>query len=287
MGFDVQWLDNTIENLPDKNKKYIIITENWCDHILHEHYSQNWIIFDHIVWLEKYNTYNMKQKNIIPFDVIRYNLAKFTDKKLGQYIFERDTPIMSTEEYYFRMHNPRIFWWCELLPHEIEWKPYNYTNKKDVNFVWSWRHNNAVQLESLRLYCLLHGLSYHQYGKHLLLRWKLFWSRFLSTQELEEKTRDAYIAPALQWVQVDDGYIPCRLFIQMSLSILGVSNNPYVYNLFDDDEVIVDRDIWKMMDKAQQVIKDKQVDQYTRKAIQKVKERHTYLNRIDELFSYL
>jgi hypothetical protein len=52
----------------------------------------------------------MKQKNIIPFDVIRYNLAKFTDKKLGQYIFERDTPVMSTEEYHFRMKHPRIFW---------------------------------------------------------------------------------------------------------------------------------------------------------------------------------
>ncbi len=194
---------------------------------------------------------------------------------------------MSTEDYYFRMKNPRILRWCELLPHEIKRKPYHYNHSKDINFVGSRRHNNAIQLESLRWYCITHGLHYHQYWKHLLLRWNFLGSRFLAYEELEQKTVDAYIAPALQGVQVDDGYIPCRLFIQMSLSVLWVSNNPYVYNLFDDDEVIVDRNIWNMMDKAQQVIKDKKVDQYTQKAIQKVKEKHTYLNRIDELFSYL
>jgi hypothetical protein len=42
-----------------------------------------------------------------------------------------------------------------------------------------------------------------------------------------------------------------------------------------------------MIDKAQQIIKDKKVDDYTRKAFEKVKEKHTYINRIDELFSYL
>ena len=52
----------------------------------------------------------MNKKNIIPFDVIRYNLAKFTTKTLSQYITEFDTPIMSTEEYYFRQRNPKILW---------------------------------------------------------------------------------------------------------------------------------------------------------------------------------
>ncbi len=229
----------------------------------------------------------MDQKNIIPFDVIRYNLAKFTDKKIWQYIFERDTPIMPTDEFYFHMKHPRILRWSELLPHEIEWTPYDYNHSKEVPFIWSWWHNNCMQLESLRLYCITHNLNYKHYGRHLLFRPPLRKQRYLSPKELEQKTHDAYIAPAIQWTQVDDGYIPCRLFIQMSLSVLGVSNNPYVYNLFDDDEVVVDRDIRKMMDKTQQIIKDKRVDSYTQKAIQKVKEKHTYINRIDELFSYL
>ena len=86
---------------------------------------------------------------------------------------------------------------------------------------------------------------------------------------------------------MDDGYIPCRLFMNMSMSVLAVSNNPYVYNLFDDDEVIVDRNIFKMMAKAEKVVKEKRVDEYTKKAFEKVKEKHTYINRIEELFSYI
>lgn len=287
MWFDVQWLDNTIENLPDKNKNYIIITENLVDTLLHENYSSSWVIFDHNISLKKYIKYGMASRNIIPFDVIRYNFAKFTDKKIGQYITERDIPIMDSDEYYFRMKNPRILWWSELLPHEIKWKPYHYNTNKDVCFVGSRWHNNFIQLESLRLYCLTHKLHYHQLGRHLIIRPPLFKKWYLSPEELNNTTYNSFITPAIQWAQIDDGYIPCRLFINMSLSALWVSNNPHVYNLFDNDEVIVDRDIWKMMDKAQQIIKDKKVDSYTHKAIEKIKNNHTYLNRIDELFSYL
>gem|GEM_PF-5562276 len=67
--------------------------------------------------------------------MIRYNLAKFTDKKISSYITERDTPVMSTEEYYYQIRCPRILRACELLPHEIERKPYDYSQSRDVNFI--------------------------------------------------------------------------------------------------------------------------------------------------------
>jgi spore maturation protein CgeB len=194
---------------------------------------------------------------------------------------------MSTEDYYFQIRQPRILRGSELLPHEMKWKPYHYGDTKDVNFIGSRRHNNCMQLEQLRRHCFLNGLKYHHYGRHLVLRPPLVKKWYLSPEEMDKKTVEAYIAPAIQGVQIDDGYIPCRLFINMSLSVLAVSNNPYVYNLFDDDEVIVDRNIGKMIEKAEKIIKDHKVDEYTKKALEKVKEKHTYLNRIDELFSYL
>lgn len=285
LWFDVQWLENKKKNLPNKNKDYIIITETGQDRILLENFSNKWRVFDHNISHKRYS--ELKNKNIIPFWVIRYNLAKFTDKKIWQYITEWDTPIMDTEEYYFQLKNPRILRWSELLPHEISHTPYHYNNNKDVIFIGSRRHNNFIQLEQLRFRCIKNKKRFKQYGKHILLRQPFFNSSFVSPEDMEEISRSAYIAPALQGVQVDDGYIPCRLFINMSLSILAVSNNPYVYNLFDNDEVIVDRNIGKMMEKAERIIRDKKVDQYTKKALKKVKEEHTYINRIEELFSYL
>lgn len=58
-------------------------------------------------------------------------------------------------------------------------------------------------------------------------------------------------------------------------------------DIFDEDEIIIDRDIFKLLDKAAKVVKDRKVDIYTSKAIEKVRCHHTYLNRIEELFSYL
>lgn len=58
-------------------------------------------------------------------------------------------------------------------------------------------------------------------------------------------------------------------------------------DLFDEGEVIIDRDIFSLLDKAAKVVKDRKVDDYTSKAIEKVRNHHTYLNRIEELFSYL
>ena len=58
-------------------------------------------------------------------------------------------------------------------------------------------------------------------------------------------------------------------------------------NLFDDDEIIIDRDIFTLLDKAEKVVKDRKVDDYTRKALEKIKTQHTYINRIEQLFSYL
>lgn len=288
LGFEVQWLENKIENLPDKNKEYIIITENSQDKIILENASKKRILFNHYLWEKNYKNYKDNFSKLIPFTVTKYNLAKYTDKKIWSYFTEWDSPIMSIEEYHYQINYPSILWWSDLLPHEMKREPYNYNNSnKDINFIWSWWHNNALQLESLRFYCIKNWLKYNQYGKHIILRSKIFWSWFLSPNELIKKTKEAYISPAIQWSQIDDGYIPCRLFINASLSTLLVSNNPYAYNIFNDDEIIIDRDIWKMMDKARQIIEDKKVDEYTKKAFDKVKERHTYINRIDELFSYL
>lgn len=275
LWFDVKRVDSNINNLPSKWKKYIIITEHQVDKVLLENYSNNRVIFDHYLTLDKYNQWNVANKNIYPFFPVQYNLARQVWRWL------------TIEEFYYQKNMPTIFWWCDLLPNEMVWRPYHYNNTQDVSFLGSRRQDNRLQLEKLRIYCILNWLKYHQYGKHLLLRSPFFKNDFLTPEELEQKTFNAFISPALQGNQINDWYIPCRLFINMSLSVLAVSNNPYVYYLFDDDEVIVDKNIWKMMMKAQKIIKDRKVDLYTKKAFEKVKEKHTYINRINELFAYL
>lgn len=287
LWFDAQWLENKVENIKKIKKNSIIISERWEYPTLFENYDKSWIIFAHWCSIEDYQKYQMNKKNVYLFNVNRFNRMKFTEKKIWQYITERNEPVMSTEKYLFEERQIQLFWGCELLPDEMKREPYHYKNTKDVVFCGSWWSNNFMQLEKLRWYCITHGLKYHQYWKHFILREPLFRHKYLPYNELVKRTKEAYIAPAIQWVQADDGYIPDRLFINMSLSVLAVSNNPRVYRLFDDDEVICDRKIWKMMEKAERVIKDRKVDEYTKKAFKKVKEKYTYINTIESLFSAL
>ena len=287
LWFDVQWLENTRENVKKIKDNSIIITVAHKHSHLMENYDNSRKIFAHWVTMSDYNKYKMNTKNIFLYNVNRFNRVKFTDKKIWQYISEFDIPIMSTEEYLFNENQIQVFWWTHLLPTEMKRIPYHYNNKKDVVFCWSWWHNNFIQLETLRRYCIKHWLKFHQYWRHLILREPLFHHKFLPYEELEKRTREAYISPAIQWAQADDWYICDRLFINMSISVLAVSNNPWVYKLFDEDEIICDRNIWKMMEKAERCIKDRKVDDYTKKAFEKVKNNYTYINLIEKLFSAL
>ena len=287
LWFDTQRLANTEENVSKVKKNSIIITFMWEYSHLMENYDKSRIIFPHHVDRQDYKKYSMDSKNIYLFNCVRFNRMKFTEKKIWQYITEFDCPVMSTEDYLFEERQIQLFWGCELLPDEMKREPYHYKNTKDVVFCGSWWHNNFIQLEKLRRYCITHWLKFHQYWKHLILREPIFKHKYQSYEELVKKTKGAYIAPAVQWVQADDGYIPDRLFINMSQSVLWVSNNPRVYRLFDEDEIICDRNIGKMMEKAERVIKDRKVDEYTKKAFRKVKEKYTYINTIESLFSAL
>ncbi len=106
--------------------------------------------------------------------------------------------------------------------------------------------------------------------------------------EIAKLSREAYMSLSIQGTpQCNTWYLPCRLLKNMSYSVLWISNNLFLAELFDDDEIIIDRDIFKMMEKAEKVIKDRKVDNFTKKALENVKNNHTYINRINELFTYL
>jgi len=263
LGFEVDWVANLPENLPSKSQKTIFISASWDNSALIDDIGDNWIVFDH-------GADRMMTERYIPFSVKVLSLPNY--------------PPTTIERYRGYLANPKIFWATDLLPHEMKFVPYHYKNTEDVRFIGSWWIDNFDSLEKARLWCLLNWKTWHQDGKHIFLRYK----KFVSEGEIDSLSREAYLTLSIQWKpQVKSGYLPCRLLKNMSYSVLGLSNNLFMADLFDEDEIIIDRDIFTLLDKAEKVVKDKKVDDYTKKALEKVKRHHTYLNRIEELFSYL
>lgn len=263
LGYDVVWLENKIENLPPKSQKTIIISAQPEDQMILENLSDNWIFFDHNYGLSV-------MKNIIPFWVQAWSFASY--------------PPVSTTEYRHYLEIPKIFWWTDLLPHEIEFVPYHYSNSRDIRFIGSWWFDNWKALERARIWCFQHGKSWEQLGKHIFLRYK----KFVPEDVIGTLSREAFLTLSIQGEpQCETGYIPCRLFKNISYSVLALSNNLFVANMFDEDEVVIDRDIPTLLDKGAKIVYDRKVDDYTRKALEKVKKEHTYINRIEQLFSYM
>ena len=75
------------------------------------------------------------------------------------------------------------------------------------------------------------------------------------------------------------GYIPCRLFKNISYGKLGMTNCPRLKELFGD-MVILETDEAKMVDVYLEKSKDKE---YILKQMEWVKEHHTYIRRVQDL----
>jgi hypothetical protein len=98
--------------------------------------------------------------------------------------------------------------------------------------------------------------------------------------------KESYLAPAIQSkYQCDFGYIPCRIFKNISYGKLGITNNKYVYDLFKQ-KIVYNKDCYQLFFDAyhrmQTITQDELFEQ-----INFVRDHHTYLNRINDLLRFL
>lgn len=94
------------------------------------------------------------------------------------------------------------------------------------------------------------------------------------------------LAPAIQcdW-QCENGYIPCRIFKNISYGKMGITNNEAVYELFNKN-VIFDRDIYNVLTKGLE-FENKNIEEKLNILIplmELVRDKHTYINRIEIIF---
>jgi len=95
----------------------------------------------------------------------------------------------------------------------------------------------------------------------------------------------AGMAPALQgeW-QCTNGYIPCRIFKNISYGQMGITNSQTVADLFNY-KIIYNHKVYQLLLDARE-----QLPKVTREQIYElmdlVRDKHTYLNRIDDMLTF-
>lgn len=184
--------------------------------------------------------------------------------------------------FHYDLKQPVIYmpWATDLLPHEIDeikMRLPHITKNKTAQFIGTMNgggFGNQMQISAFSRACNEDSISFNPRN-----------AGSCSSEENIKLVQESFIAPALQgpW-QCEKGYIPCRIFKNISYGALGITNSKTVYELFEG-KIVYHEDPHQLFYDAKKCLEDWTLEkQY--ELMDLVRDKHTYLNRIESLFSF-
>ena len=266
MGYKVLWFDDEDNtNGVDFSKSLFITMGNEqnekmpcrddCYYILHNTNAN--IFFDKGVSRDKYMILQVYTHDCIPRNLTRvypedkYQLYNAVDKIL-----------------YFP-------WATDIFPEDIEVnikKIRNLPRQPVVNFV-----GMIIQpWDQFAYQCRQLGIRFSKVGGFDKIR--------VSMQDNIKLIQNSYMAPAVQTkFQVDNGYIPCRIFKNISYGQFGMTNSATVNDYFFN-ELVYAPNVRELCVKGYNIVKNEQIDyDKLERHMRYVAKNHTYLNRCKTL----
>ena len=202
----------------------------------------------------------------------------YTKDVLSKPTCTRIAPCIYFDRYTKTLYMP---WATDLLPHEID------EIKKEVSVISNERKvywigtigyggefGNSDQVNPFIAACRNEGVEFIHYGIYAP-GW-----RAVSVEENQQLIASSYMAPAIvgRW-QLEKGYIPCRIFKNISYGKLGITNSDTVYELFEK-RIVYNPDTYALFYDAKKKLETMTLDEL-HGLMDFVKEKHTYLNRIE------
>jgi hypothetical protein len=128
--------------------------------------------------------------------------------------------------------------------------------------------------------CIQKGLEFEYYGGFID-------DKKVSSEENMNLIKESLIAPALQsqW-QVDNGYIPCRIFKNISYGKMGLTNNEAVYKLFEE-KILYNTSIDELLEMGIEFEKKNDKNEIIIELMKDVRDNHTFINRINTILWFL
>jgi hypothetical protein len=274
LGYNTLWLDEKSDISKIKFINTLFITEGHVDINIPVITGCSYIL--HNCDLTKYTTKNI---NILLLQAYNKDcISKYNIKQINKYTYYE--PVSKWCKY------PVIYmpWATDLLPHEIDENinklknnQNNQNNTRILNFVGT----NTDEWINVKMFCLVNDIHFTSTGG--------LYGNKVNSKTHQELIQKSYIAPAVQTTsQVDNGYIPCRIFKNISYGKMGITNNNSVAELFNGN-IIFNPDIFKTLELG---IEFENYNNEYKKAriiylMNYVKKKHTYINRIKVLIHYL
>jgi hypothetical protein len=266
LNYNVYWFDkDDMNNDEFKNFNFdncLFITEGQVDSCIPINNSSIYIL--HNCNIEKYKDIEKK-----------FNLQVITKSDLEKYKFDK----IDIASYY---HSDLLMmcWATDLLPDEInknilKVKTNNIISKDILNFIgmplYPW--------DEVLKWCNNNNIIYNSFGG--------FNKTNVSSEKNMELIQESILAPAIQekW-QVDNGYIPCRIFKNISYGKMGLTNNLFVNDFLFQGKLLYNKDILKLMDMGIEYNNNNH-NELLIELMESVRDNHTYINRIQSILTFL
>jgi len=262
LGYETLWLDNSDDITSINFDNSLFITEGQVDQKIPLNKSSNYII--HNCKDEHYDGVKTLKLQVYTNGV--ENSSGISGEKIEQCI------------YYDKKQNILYQPWAtDLLPHEINGIYYDTHDKMSVwigSFCGGYHGND----EEFQPY--IQALQQYDY------KMAVYHPGTCSFEENMNVVRQHEIAPAIvgRWQKVN-GYVPCRIFKNISYGKLGLTNSKTVYELFEES-VIFDENTYAMFLKYKSAT-DEQRKKLFLHANNLIIHKHTYINRIENLLNLL
>ena len=264
MGYDTYWLDNN-DTISFNFANSLFITWGGSEQKIPLRDDCFYIL--HNCRLPKYKELYEKGR-CITLQVYTHDLLSREVEKLDDYI-------------YYSVKDQILYmpWATDLLPHEIDEIKKQIPKKKKSNgiawigTIWSGIFGNTPQLDSFKKACRENKINFRHITR-------------CSMEQNIEHIQSSYMAPAIQgkW-QCDKGYIPCRIFKNISYGQFGITNSKTVYDLFKG-KIVYNSDTYQLFYDAQKKLQNLDINELY-ELMDFVKTKHTYINRIKDLLDLL
>lgn len=262
IGINVYWFDDNDKiNDVDFNRT-LFITEGQVDKKIP--ITKNSFYVLHNCCDPKYKVL-LESKNAMVLQVYTDDVLKYNLFKVDNCIYEDVSGKC--------LYQP---WATDLLPDEID---ANKISQQKEDVVW-WvgtigggEFGNINEINPFKKACEENGIEFRL-------------AQNKSAEESVALIKKSYLAPAIvgTW-QHRQGYVPCRIFKNISYGKMGITNSPRVHELFDK-KIIHNNDTYKLYYDAEKYIKDMSQDELY-SLMDLVKEKHTYINRINEILYFI
>ncbi len=265
LGYPTFWFDDEDELSEFDFKDTLFITEGQVDKKIPLRSDCQYIL--HNCTDQKYRC--LQKKNIIALQV-------FTDS-----IFSVPNLVKLDTFIYYDLAGRCIYmpWASDLLPHEIDAIKESLPTRviRDVSYwvgtVGDGTFGNIHQITPFKRACAENGISF--IVKHNL-----------SLPEHIDAIGSSCIAATIvgKWQQ-EQGYIPCRIFKNISYGKMGVTNSPHIYELFEK-KIVYNPDTYQLFYDAKKKMQTLTFEELF-ELMDLVKTKHTYLNRVTMLVDFL